>query len=173
MNAHCGVGQPRHTGQGSRHSGEGPRPAVLPRSVGRDMGPIGLTPGGVEVGDRGAPPPTNRRWPAPPADMACGLPCSVEVILDTEHTTTLVGARRDRASWGKATRGISRAVHKDGSRGGVRHRPPWSTTSRVGEEFSPHAGKNPSAAVLMRCCLVGLIPRHGGRHIPGGAADSA
>jgi len=32
------------------------------------------------------PPPPTRRWPAPPADVAWGLPSSVEVILDKEHT---------------------------------------------------------------------------------------
>jgi hypothetical protein len=81
-----GVGQPRHTGQRSRHSGEGPLPTVLPSSVGRDMGPIGLTPGGAEVGDRVSDSPPNRRWPGPPADVAWRLLCSVEVILDKEPT---------------------------------------------------------------------------------------
>jgi len=41
-----GMGQQRHTGQGSRHSGEGQLPNILPSSVGRDVGPISLTPGG-------------------------------------------------------------------------------------------------------------------------------
>ena|GEM_PF-3098474 len=75
-----GVGQHRHTGQGSRHSGERPLPAVLPSAVGRGVGPTGPTLGGCGGWRPRLGFPPNRRLPGPPADVAWRLPCSAELV---------------------------------------------------------------------------------------------